>query len=69
MVKDAFLFAATDGDTSIRLMTGLDSVSVSRNVVDELSNGGCLDREIIEDGEFALFTVSEEGRSWFRSSR
>ena len=66
MVKHAFLVSTMDG-ASFRLITGLDSVSVSRSVVDELSSGGYLDREDIE--EFLLFTVSGEGRSKFRSSR
>ncbi len=68
-VEDAFLFAARDGGTSFSLVTDLDCVSVPREVVDELWNAGYLDTEIIEDGEWTLFTCSEKGRSKFRSCR
>jgi hypothetical protein len=68
MAKDAYVFGARDTDTPFKLNCGSSSLSVPRQVVDELSIAGCLNRTTTGAGTlvFVSFTVSDEGRSRFR---
>jgi hypothetical protein len=69
--KDAYLFGARDTDAPFKLHRGSVTFSVPREAVDELSIAGCLDRSTTGAGTlvFVSFTLSDEGRSRFRSSR
>jgi hypothetical protein len=71
MSKDAYLFGVRDADTPFKLNFGSDSLSVSRQAVDELSIAGCLNCTTTGAGTlvFVSFTVSDEGRSRFRTPK